>query len=81
MGMLATVINSLALQSALEALGVTTRVQSAIAIHEVAEPYIRRRATRHLEKRRVVIFAAGPGIPISPPTRRPACARWRSAPR
>jgi len=63
MGMLATVINSLALQSALEALGVTTRVQSAIAIHEVAEPYIRRRATRHLEKRRVVIFAAGTGNP------------------
>ncbi len=63
MGMLATVINSLALQSALENLGVTTRVQSAIAIHEVAEPYIRRRATRHLEKRRVVIFAAGTGNP------------------
>jgi uridylate kinase len=63
MGMLATVINSLALQSALEALGVTTRVLSAIEIHEVAEPYIRRRATRHLEKRRVVIFAAGTGNP------------------
>jgi uridylate kinase len=63
MGMLATVINSLALQSALEALGVTTRVLSAIEIREVAEPYIRRRATRHLEKGRVVIFAAGTGNP------------------
>jgi uridylate kinase len=63
MGMLATVINSLALQNALEKLGVSTRVQSAIAIQEVAEPYIRRRATRHLEKRRVVIFAAGTGNP------------------
>jgi len=63
MGMLATVINSLALQNALEKLGVTTRVQSAIAIQEVAEPYIRRRATRHLEKRRVVIFGAGTGNP------------------
>jgi uridylate kinase len=63
MGMLATVINSLALQSALEKLGVTTRVLSAIEIREVAEPYIRRRATRHLEKRRVVIFAAGTGNP------------------
>jgi len=63
MGMLATVINSLALQSALEALAVSTRVLSAIEIHEVAEPYIRRRATRHLEKGRVVIFAAGTGNP------------------
>src|SRR5215212_5503050 len=63
MGMLATVINSLALQNALEKLGVTTRVQSAIAIQEVAESYIRRRATRHLEKRRVVIFGAGTGNP------------------
>jgi len=63
MGMLATVINSLALQNALEKLGVSTRVQSAIAIQEVAEPYIRRRATRHLEKGRVVIFAAGTGNP------------------
>ena len=63
MGMLATVINSLALQSALEKLGVTTRVLSAIEIREVAEPYIRRRATRHLEKGRVVIFAAGTGNP------------------
>ncbi|MEB2285152.1 MAG: UMP kinase [Polyangiaceae bacterium UTPRO1] len=63
MGMLATVINSLALQNALEKLGVGTRVQSAIAIQEVAEPYIRRRATRHLEKGRVVIFGAGTGNP------------------
>ncbi len=63
MGMLATVINSLALQNALEKLGVSTRVQSAIAIQEVAEPYIRRRATRHLEKGRVVIFGAGTGNP------------------
>jgi len=61
--MLATVINSLALQSALEALAVSTRVLSALEIHEVAEPYIRRRATRHLEKGRVVIFAAGTGNP------------------
>jgi uridylate kinase len=63
MGMLATVINSLALQNALEKLEVSTRVMSAIAIQEVAEPYIRRRATRHLEKGRVVIFAAGTGNP------------------
>jgi uridylate kinase len=63
MGMLATVINSLALQSALEALSVSTRVLSAIEIREVAEPYIRRRATRHLEKGRIVIFAAGTGNP------------------
>jgi uridylate kinase len=64
MGMLATVLNALALQDALEKLGVTTRVQSAITISEVAEPYIRRRAVRHLEKRRVVIFAAGTGNPF-----------------
>jgi uridylate kinase len=63
MGMLATVINSLALQSALEALSVSTRVLSAIEIREVAEPYIRRRATRHIEKGRIVIFAAGTGNP------------------
>ncbi len=64
MGMLATVINSLALQDALERQGVTTRVQSAIEMREVAEPYIRRRAIRHLEKNRVVIFAAGTGNPF-----------------
>ena len=64
MGMLATVLNALALQDALEKLEVATRVQSAITISEVAEPYIRRRAIRHLEKGRVVIFAAGTGNPF-----------------
>ena len=64
MGMLATVLNALALQDALEKLGAHTRVQSAITISEVAEPYIRRRAIRHLEKGRVVIFAAGTGNPF-----------------
>ena len=63
MGMLATVLNSLALQDALEKKGVQTRVQTAISMHEVAEPYILRRALRHLEKGRVVIFAAGSGNP------------------
>lgn len=63
MGMLATMINSLAMQDALEKVGVATRVQSAIAMQEVAEPYIRRRAIRHLEKGRVVIFGAGTGNP------------------
>jgi uridylate kinase len=63
MGMLATVINALALQNALERLKVFTRVQSAIEMREVAEPFIRRRAIRHLEKGRVVIFAAGTGNP------------------
>ena len=63
MGMLATVINSVALQGALEKRGLVTRVQTAISMHEVAEPYILRRALRHLEKRRVVIFAAGTGNP------------------
>jgi uridylate kinase len=63
MGMLATVINSLALQSALERAGVPTRVQTAIEMKEVAEPFIQRRAIRHLEKGRVVIFAAGTGSP------------------
>jgi uridylate kinase len=64
MGMLATVLNALALQDALEKAGAHTRVQSAITISEVAEPYIRRRAIRHLEKGRVVIFAAGTGNPF-----------------
>jgi len=64
MGMLATVLNALALQDALEKEKVATRVQSAITISEVAEPYIRRRAIRHLEKRRIVIFAAGTGNPF-----------------
>jgi uridylate kinase len=64
MGMLATVLNALALQDALEKTGAVTRVQSAITISEVAEPYIRRRAMRHLEKNRIVIFAAGTGNPF-----------------
>ena len=64
MGMIATVLNALAIQDALEKLGLTTRVQSAIAMQEVAEPYIRRRAIRHLEKGRVVIFAGGTGNPF-----------------
>jgi uridylate kinase len=63
MGMLATVINSLALQDALEKQGLQTRVQTAISMHEVAEPYILRRAIRHLERGRVVIFGAGTGNP------------------
>ncbi|MBI5181268.1 MAG: UMP kinase [Nitrospirae bacterium] len=63
MGMLATVLNALALQDALEKRGVLTRVQTAIEMRELAEPYIRRRAIRHLEKKRVVIFAAGTGNP------------------
>jgi uridylate kinase len=63
MGMLATLINSLALQDALEKVGVMTRVMTAIEMHQIAEPYIRRRATRHLEKGRIVVFAAGTGNP------------------
>jgi len=63
MGMLATVLNALALQDALEKLGVQTRVQTAIEMREIAEPYIRRKAIRHLEKNRLVIFAAGTGNP------------------
>ncbi|MDP2872739.1 MAG: UMP kinase [Bacillota bacterium] len=64
MGMLATVLNALALQDVMEKLGVDTRVQTAIEMREIAEPYIRRRAIRHLEKGRVVIFAAGTGAPF-----------------
>ena len=64
MGMLATVMNALALQNALEKLGVDTRVQSAIPMASVCEPYIRRRAMRHMEKGRIVIFAAGTGNPF-----------------
>ncbi len=64
MGMLATVINSLAVQDALEQLGVATRVQTAIEMRQIAEPYIRRKAVRHLEKGRVVIFGAGTGNPF-----------------
>ena len=63
MGMLATVINSMALQSALEGIGVQTRLQSAIKMEQICEPFIRRRAVRHLEKGRVVIFGAGTGNP------------------
>jgi uridylate kinase len=63
MGMLSTVINSIALQDAIEKTGLYCRVMSAIAMHQVAEPYIRRRAIRHLEKGRIVIFAAGTGNP------------------
>jgi uridylate kinase len=63
MGMLATVLNGLALQDALEKQGVQTRVLTAIEMHQIAEPYIRRRAIRHLEKKRVVIFVAGTGNP------------------
>ena len=64
MGMLATMINSMALQSALESVGVTTRLQSAIEMKEIAEPFVRRKAVRHLEKWRVVIFGAGTGNPF-----------------
>ena len=64
MGMLATVINALAMQNALERIGVQTRVQSAIRMEPICEPYIRRRAIRHMEKGRVVIFAAGTGNPF-----------------
>jgi len=64
MGMLSTVINAIALQDAIEKLGLVCRVMSAIEMHEVAEPYIRRRAMRHLEKGRIVIFAAGTGNPF-----------------
>jgi uridylate kinase len=64
MGMLSTVINAVALQDAIEKLGLHARVMSAIAMHQVAEPYIRRRAIRHLEKGRIVIFAAGTGNPF-----------------
>jgi uridylate kinase len=73
MGMLATVLNSLALQDALEKKGIQTRVQTAISMHEVAEPYILRRAMRHLEKGGSSFLPPGPGIPISPPIRRRFC--------
>ncbi len=76
-GMLATVINALTLQDALERDGVTTRTQSAISIQQVAEPYIRRRAIRHLEKGRVVIFASGTGNPYM--TTDTAAARSRAS--
>ena len=78
MGMMATVINSLALADALEGLGVTVRVQTAIAMQAIAEPYIRSRAVRHLEKGRVVIFGCGTGSPFFPPIPPPRCGpqRW-----
>ena len=79
MGMLATVLNALTLQDALEKLGCYTRVMSAMDVTEVAEPYVRRRAIRHLEKGRVVIFAAGPATRSSPPTPPPPSELWRSA--
>jgi uridylate kinase len=77
MGMLATVINALALQDALEKVGVSTRVATAIEMRAVAEPFIRRRAVRHLEKGRVVVFAAGTGNPYF--TTDTAAARQRVA--
>ena len=73
MGMLATVMNALAVQNALEQVGVDTRVQSAIPMQSVCEPFIRRRAMRHLEKGRVVIFAAGVGSPFLRPTAELRC--------
>ena len=79
MGMLATVINGLSLQSALEKLGIITRVQTAFEMKAVAELYIRRRAIRHLEKGRVVIFAGGTGNPYLPPIRRLPCVPRNSA--
>ena len=81
MGMLATVINALALQDALEKLDVFTRVQSAIEMREIAEMFIRRRAIRHLEKGRVVIFAAGTGNPYFRPIQRRRFGQWRSRPK
>jgi uridylate kinase len=79
MGMLATIINALAIQDMLERKGVETRVLTAIRMEQLAEPYIRRRALRHLEKGRVVIFAGGTGNPTFPPIPRPCCAgsRWK----
>ena len=77
MGMLATIINALALQDLLERKGVDTRVMTAIRMEELAEPYIRRRALRHLEKGRVVIFAGGTGNPYSPRTQPRSFGRSR----
>lgn len=77
MGMLATVMNGLALQDVLEQKGIPTRLQSAIRMPQVAEEYIRRKAIRHLEKGRVVIFAAGTGSPFSPPTPQRPCEQWK----
>ena len=80
MGMLATVMNSLAVQDGLERHGVPTRVMSAIAKRNVCEPYDRRRACEHLEDNRVVIFAAVPAIPILPPIPPPSFGPWKSVP-
>ena len=74
MGMLATVINGMAMQAMLEKIGVYTRLQSAINMEQVAEPYIRRKAMRHLEKGRVVIFGAGTGNPYLQQTQQARCA-------
>lgn len=79
MGMLGTVINALALADALEQLEVPVRVQTAIAMQQVAEPYVRGRAVRHLEKGRVVVLAVEPVILSFPPTRHPLCVRRKSA--
>ena len=80
-GMLATIINALALQDGLEKRGIDTRTQSAIQMQAVAEPYIRRRAMRHLEKGRVVLFAAGTGQPAHDHRHRfRLCGRWISGP-
>ena len=76
MGMLATVINSLALQDALEQIGVPTRVQTAIEMRQIAEPYIRRRAVRHLEKERVVIFAGVDGVYDADPATHPEAKKF-----
>ena len=81
MGMLGTVMNCLALQDFLEKQHIETRVQTAITMGQVAEPYVPRRAIRHLQKGRVVIFGAGLGHRSSPPTRPPRNGHWRSAPR
>jgi len=78
MGMLATVLNALALQDALEKLGVHTRVQSAIEMHQVCEPFIRRRAVRHIEKGRVVSLPPVRAIRISRLTPPLHCAPWKS---
>ena len=80
MGMLATVINALALQDALEKTGAHTRVVTAIEMREIAEPFIRRRAIRHLEKKRVVVFAGGTGILTFPRTPLRRCGPWKSRP-
>jgi len=80
MGMLATIINALALQNALERAGLETRVQTAIEMREVAEPFILRRALRHLEKGRILIFAGGTGNPYFSTTQPRRCGPAKSAP-